>query len=231
MNDEKFSLDKPRYDLKTYTGRVKHFLRITDPRFLFYGEKDVSQAKEVLKGYERTGMICDYNEYMWKQRQIIESAVHPVTGETINPLFRVGAIAPVNIPIVFLMLACPASNVPGTIFLHFINQSYNSACNYANRSGESLPMSQTLSAYALAVSSACGFAYGLGRIPALKKHGFMIPLLATSIANVSNIGFTRVNELTDGAPLFDSDNKVSCDANYLKLSLAYTDNTCIRYSS
>ena len=91
-------------------------------------------------------------------------------------------------------------------------------------------MSQTLSAYALAVSSACGFAYGLGRVPALKKYGFMIPLLATSIANVSNIGFTRVNELIDGAPLFDSDNKVSCDVIYLKLSLAYTS-SCIRRSS
>ena len=48
------------------------------------------------------------------------------------PLFRVSAIAPVNIPLAFTMLSCPASHVPGTLFLHFINQSYNSA------SGESI---------------------------------------------------------------------------------------------
>lgn len=203
-----FSIDKPKYDLTSYSGRLYYFMDLTDPRFLFYSNNDVSKAKQVLDGYRATKVICESDSYMWLQRQIYESSVHPVTKEVIFPLFRVSAIAPVNIPIVSAMLAIPSSNVPATLFIHFINQSYNSACNYANRSGDSLARSQTLSAYGLAVTSACGFAYGLGKISALKRFGFAIPLLATSVANISNIGFTRLNELTDGAPVFDASGKV-----------------------
>lgn len=43
------------------------------------------------------------------------------------------AIAPVNIPIVWGMLVCPPTNTQLTLFLHFINQSYNTGCNYFNR--------------------------------------------------------------------------------------------------
>jgi hypothetical protein len=199
--NDNFSLHDPKYNLSTYFGRFRHFIELTDPRFLLYTDSQIHDAKEVLDGYEKTGVLCVSNEYMWLQRRIYESSVHPVTKEIIFPAFRVSAIAPINIPIIFFMLACPPTNVPGTLLLHFINQSYNSACNYANRSGQSLSYTQTISAYSLAVSSACGFAYGLGKVPALRRYSFMIPLLATSLANVSNIGFTRLNELTDGAPV------------------------------
>lgn len=215
-----FSLDKPKYDLSTYSGRLLYFMNLTDPTFLFYSNQDIINAKNVLDGYRKTNTICENDSYMWLQRQIYESSVHPVTKEVIFPLFRVSAIAPVNIPIVSLMLAIPPSNVPLTLFIHFVNQSYNSACNYANRSGESLALTQTLTAYGLAVSSACGFAYGLGKVNALKRFGFAIPLLATSIANISNIGFTRLNELTEGAPVFDATGKVS-----LSLTLTFTTET------
>ena len=203
-----FSIDKPKYDLSSYSGRLLYFMDLTDPRFLFYSNQDVVRAKEVIEGYKKSKIICESDSYMWLQRQIYETAVHPVTKEVIFPLFRVSAIAPVNIPIVSLMLTIPPTNVPATLFIHFVNQSYNSACNYANRSGDSLALTQTLSAYGLAVTSACGFAYGLGKVTALKRFGFAIPLLATSIANISNIGFTRLNELTEGAPVFDATGKV-----------------------
>ena len=36
----------------------------------------------------------------------------------------------------------PASNVPVTLSLHFINQSYNAGCNYFNRSGSDLNMKE-----------------------------------------------------------------------------------------
>jgi hypothetical protein len=209
MNFDKFSIDKPRYDLSTYRGRFIYFLELTDPRFLLYSKKQILDAKTVLDSYRETGLICKSDSYMWLQRRIYESAVHPVTQEIIPPLFRVSAIAPINIPIVFSMLTLPASNVPGTIFLHFINQSYNSACNYSNRSGQSQSFNQSLTAYLLDVSSACGFAYGLGQISSFKRYGFIIPLVSTSVANVSNIGFTRLNELTVGAALYDDEKNVN----------------------
>ena len=63
------------------------------------------------------------------------------------------------------------------------------------------------------MTSACAFAYGLGKAierapPVVKKFGVIIPLLATSAANISNIGFTRIDEIVTGTPVTDEEGKV-----------------------
>jgi hypothetical protein len=161
-NVPEFSLTKSRYDLSTYYGRFLHFVSITDPSTLFYTNEEILNAKDVLDNYKKTGRMCGRDSDMWNYRKIVESAIHPTTKEIIFPLVRISAIAPVNIPIIFGMVTCPASNVPGTLMMHFINQSYNSACNYANRAGSSQSTTNIALAYGLGVSSACFFAYGLG---------------------------------------------------------------------
>lgn len=66
--------------------------------------------------------------------------------------------------------------------------------------------------YGLAVSSACLFAYGLGkvvaRVPRLQRFGILIPCIATAAANVSNVGFTRIDEIINGAPVADEEGNV-----------------------
>lgn len=118
-----FSLTANRYDLNTFMGRLLHFINVTDPRTLLYSDNLIDEAKQVLKGYENTGKICQSEEYMWHCRKLVDAAIHPATGDIIPKPFRVSAIAPVNIPIVFGMLLCPATNVPGTMALHWLNQS------------------------------------------------------------------------------------------------------------
>ena len=184
MSTPPFSLDTPRYDLSTYFGRLQHFINMTDPRTLFESSSTIKEAQRILQEYKSTGVKCGNDEDMWRYRQIVDSSIHPASGEEIFPLVRVSAIAPVNIPIVFAMIACPASNVPGTLFLHWANQSYNTACNYANRSGKSQDIEATAKAYGLAVTSACAFAYGLGKAvargpPILRRFGVIIPCIAT----------------------------------------------------
>ncbi len=152
-------------------------------------------------------------EYL-HNKKLVDAAIHPASGEIIPKPFRVSAIAPVNIPIVYAMLSCPSTNVAGTLFLHWFNQSYNTACNYSNRSSLSLSTQQTAIAYTLAVSSACSFAYGLGKVVErgptfLKRFNFFIPVMATAAANISNVAFTRSDELMTGAPVRDSDGEVS----------------------
>lgn len=201
------------HDLSTFSGRLNYFLETTDPRTLIYSDQEVLEAKKVVDNCKTLGVNCGSPEDMKHFTKIAEAAIHPVTGDIIPRLFRVSAIAPVNIPIVFAMIACPATNVPGTLFLHWVNQSYNTACNYANRSGADQSIEQTAKAYVLAVTSACGFAYGLGKVvakgpPALKKLGILIPLLSTAAANCSNIGFTRLDEILSGAPVRDESGKV-----------------------
>jgi hypothetical protein len=209
-----FSLTQNRFDLSTYWGRLQHFVALTDPRTLLYSDTQINEYRGYLNAFKSTGVKTGSDAEMWKYRQVVESAVHPVTEEILFPLVRVSAIAPVNIPIVFAMIACPASNVPVTMFLHWLNQSYNTACNYANRSGKAMDMEATAKAYGLAVSSACIFAYGLGKAvergpPILKRVGIIIPVIATAAANISNVGFTRIDEVMNGAPVSDADGNVS----------------------
>jgi hypothetical protein len=141
-----FSLTESRYNLSSYWGRLRHFLHLTDPRTLFYSKAEIAQFRSILDAFRAAGIKQGSDEDMWKYRQIVESAVHPFTGEIIFPLVRVSAIAPTNIPLVFAMIMCPASNVPATMFLHWLNQSYNTACNYANRSGAATDYESTAKA-------------------------------------------------------------------------------------
>jgi len=173
----------------------------------------VLEAKSVVDNYKKTGLMCGSESEMRNYQRIYDAAIHPATGEVIPRPFRVSAIAPVNIPIVFAMLACPPSNVGGTLFLHWFNQSYNTACNYANRSGQEQSLEATAKAYSLAVASACGFAYGLGKIvekgpPVLRSMGLIIPWFATAAANCSNIGFTRADEIVNGTEVKDGNGNV-----------------------
>lgn len=196
-----------------YITRLRHFIGVTSPLSLLHTNKEVLEAQDALEQQKKGESSCSDKE-LSDYQSIVDAAVHPATNEIIPRLFRVSAIAPFNVPLVFCMLQCPPSNVAGTLFLHWVNQSYNTACNYANRSGADMPLETIATAYALAVSSACGFAYGLGRMyqfapPAVRKFGIVIPCLATVAANVSNLGFTRMSELREGTPVMDSDGQVN----------------------
>ena len=163
------------FEDSTYKDRFLEFVHVTDPRSLFYNDDEIRQAQKE----KEQGINGKF------PRGLVESAVNPSNGEIIPKLFRVSAIAPTNIPLVFFMLKCPPSNVPGTLFLHWLNQSYNSACNYANRSGGEQSFQETATAYGLAVSSACLMAYSMGKMvkrapPAVQRLGVLIPCIAVS---------------------------------------------------
>ena len=197
-----------------YGLRLRHFIDVTSPMSLMYSSSEIKNAQDVFSHYKETGMKNCSDEQFNQCKKILDGTVHPATNEIIPTLFRVSAIAPVNVPLVFCMLQCPPSNVGFTLFLHWVNQSYNSACNYANRSGKDQSFESVASAYTIAVGSACSFAYGLGYAyrfapPSLRKYGVLIPCVATVSANVSNLSFTRMGEITHGSPVQDSEGQVS----------------------
>jgi hypothetical protein len=191
-----------------FMQRFRHFIDITNPISLIYDDNYVKEAQAKLK---RKDLSAEERKHLTK---VVEAAIHPVSGEIIPRAFRVSAIAPVNIPIVFAMITCPASNVAGTLFLHWLNQSYNTLCNYYNRSGSDQGTEQLLKAYGLAVTSACGFAYGLGRLftngpKPIRSLGVLIPCISTAIASSSNLAFTRYDEIVNGVRLTDETGRVS----------------------
>jgi len=203
------------YKETTFWQRFLQYLEMTDPSSLIYSDERVLEAKQWLEEHPEDDISGVLNSERDLNKKIVSAAIHPATGEVIPRPFRVSAIAPVNIPLVFAMVTCPATNVPGTLFLHWLNQSYNTACNYANRSGADQSMESLMKAYGLAVTSACTLAYGLGKVAAklggskIKGLNVLIPCLATAAANVSNIAFTRMDEITTGVSVFDSEGKVS----------------------
>jgi hypothetical protein len=199
--------------MSTFWERFQHFLNVTDPRTLLTPRAEILEAKLVLLQSKAQGVDCGSKEEMERYRRIVSATIHPASGEIIPAPFRVSAIAPVNVPICWAMITTPASNLPGTLFLHWLNQSYNTACNYANRSGSSQPWQEVAKAYGLATVSACGLAFGMGKAferapPSVKRFGVLIPMLATAAANCSNIGFTRMSEITQGTPVAAADGTV-----------------------
>jgi hypothetical protein len=124
-------------------------MNTTDPRTLLYSRENILHAKSCLEKFKESNIKTGSDEDMWNYRKIVESSIHPVSGEIIPHPFRVSAIAPVNIPIVWGMIACPPSNTAMTLFLHFINQSYNTACNYSNRAGNEMSDMEIDKAYGI----------------------------------------------------------------------------------
>lgn len=191
-------------------GRFRHFLDVTDPRTLFVTDlpkyqKLLADYKEGVRAPETT------DDDLWYAKKVVDSVIHPVTGEVLPWPVRMSAIAPVNIPIVYFMLT--ATSPTAQLFLQWLNQTYNSACNYYNRSGAEISMSALGEAYGLAVAASCGLAYGLGKAiqkapPSIKRFGVLVPYLAVASANVSNVCFTRKAEITDGVPVVDEEGNV-----------------------
>jgi hypothetical protein len=166
--------------MTTYWDRFIYFVNVTNPSTLFLKNEEILKAKQIVlnnNNEKNSTNVTTSNKEIQKYSNIVNATIHPVTGEIIYFLFRMSAIAPVNIPLVFAMLSTPSSNIPATLFLHWLNQSYNTACNYANRSGsKNQSIKDIFLPYSLAVTSACGFAFGLGFIYLLIFVCFMIIL-------------------------------------------------------
>lgn len=143
MSREKdFSLTSPYYDLGTFWGRYRHFVDMTNPFGLLVSSSEILQSQKIISEYKSTGIMKYTSAEMWQHKKVVDAAIHPASGDIIPMFARVSAIAPVNIPIVFAMITTPASNVAGTMFLQWLNQSYNSYCNYHNRSGDDMPVTE-----------------------------------------------------------------------------------------
>lgn len=50
-NPVSISLDKPRYDQNTFSGRAKHFFITTNPLNLFTSSQELEKAKSIVEGY------------------------------------------------------------------------------------------------------------------------------------------------------------------------------------
>ena len=111
---------------------------------------------------------------------------------------------PMNTAVTAAMLLARSPLMVG--LSQWANQTVNTMCNYVNRSGAEVDMSQIGQAYGLAVAASCGIAVGAGKLvqsgpPWVKRLGIAVPYAAVVSAGAANVAFTRMPEMQDGVPI------------------------------
>ncbi|XP_044740415.1 sideroflexin-2-like isoform X2 [Chrysoperla carnea] len=203
---DRIDIDKPLWDLSTFSGRVRHFAWVTDPRTCIESDKELNEAKVLVdlyrKGQEPKGVTREQIIYA---KKLYESAFHPDTGEKQNIAGRMSFQVPGGMAITGAMLQFYRT-VPQVVFWQWVNQSFNALVNYTNRNANSpLTTTQLGVAYVSATASAMVTAFGFNKMlanapPILQRY---VPFAAVAAANCVNIPLMRQTEILYGVDLND----------------------------
>jgi tricarboxylate carrier len=216
-----FSLTAPRYDMKTFAGRARHFYAVTSPRNAVRSSDELSAATTLLDKFAKGGVPSGTTDaQLWEARGIKEACIHPDTGKPVPAAFRFAAFIPANLVIVpAMILPSTLASVGRTIGAHWLNQSYNAAVNFANRNASAEVADSTLGfAYVAAVVSSVGIALGatavnkrvaaLGRPALATAVRATLPYTAVASAGCLNLALMRQTELREGIELVDHEGVV-----------------------
>lgn len=204
------ALPESQYDLGTYWGRVRHMVGVADPSTLLVGKTGLEQAKKLLISYKQ-GEIPQMTPQLWKAKKIVDSTLHPDTGEPVFLPFRMSCYVLSNLVVTAGMLT-PGLGNRGTIAWQVANQSLNVAVNYSN-ANKSTPLSwgKIAQSYFIAVGASCGVAVGLNSIvPRLKNIspstrlilGRLVPFAAVASAGFLNVFLMRGQEMRTGIDVY-----------------------------
>ncbi|XP_048826809.1 sideroflexin-5-like [Brienomyrus brachyistius] len=213
-----FQLGKSQYNQKTFSGRLRHFLDVIDPRTLFVSETRLKECMKLLDDFKHGTLPPGVsNEQLWEAQKIKQAIIHPDTGEKIFMPFRMSGYVPFGTPIVVGLLL-PNQTLGSTVFWQWLNQSHNACVNYSNRNAtKPTPASKFLQGYIGAVSSAVSIAVGLNMLieraarfsPATRVMvQRLVPFPAVASANICNVGLMRHTELKEGIDVLDSSGNV-----------------------
>ncbi|XP_004050074.2 sideroflexin-2 isoform X1 [Gorilla gorilla gorilla] len=196
-----FNIDAPRWDQRTFLGRVKHFLNITDPRTVFVSERELDWAK-VMVEKSRMGVVPPGTqvEQLLYAKKLYDSAFHPDTGEKMNVIGRMSFQLPGGMIITGFMLQFYRT-MPAVIFWQWVNQSFNALVNYTNRNAASpTSVRQMALSYFTATTTAVATAVGMNMLTkkAPPLVGRWVPFAAVAAANCVNIPMMRQQELIKG---------------------------------
>ncbi|XP_023655796.1 sideroflexin-5 [Paramormyrops kingsleyae] len=213
-----FQLGKSQYNQKTFSGRLRHFLDVIDPRTLFVSEIRLKECMKLLDDFKHGSLppgVSD--EQLWEAQKIKQAIIHPDTGEKIFMPFRMSGYVPFGTPIVVGLLL-PNQTLGSTVFWQWLNQSHNACVNYSNRNAtKPTPASKFLQGYIGAVTSAVSIAVGLNMLieraarfsPATRVMvQRLVPFPAVASANICNVGLMRHTELKEGIDVLDSSGNV-----------------------
>ncbi|KAK6346310.1 putative alpha-isopropylmalate carrier [Orbilia blumenaviensis] len=210
-----------RYDLSTYWGRVRHSADLSDPRTLFVSGTNLQKAIALVTGFKSGDVTVDTPgspsmEDVWAAKKIVDSTIHPDTGEPVLLPFRMSAFVLCNLIVTGGMLQ-PGLGTAGTVLWQIVNQSVNVAINTSN-ANKSTPLttSDLVTSYLTAVTASCGVAVGLNSlVPRLKNVSpstklilsRLVPFAAVVSAGVVNVCLMRAGEIKTGIDVFTQKEK------------------------
>ncbi|XP_041096972.1 sideroflexin-5-like isoform X3 [Polyodon spathula] len=157
-----FKLGKARYDQTTFSGRLRHYMDIIDPRTLFVTESRLKESRKLLDDFKHGRLPPGVSDkQLWEAQKIKQAIIHPDTQEKIFMPFRMSGYVPFGTPIVIGLLL-PSQTLASTVFWQWLNQSHNACVNYANKNAtKPTPVSKFFQGYLGAVTSAVSIAVGL----------------------------------------------------------------------
>ncbi|CAG8626823.1 11748_t:CDS:2, partial [Racocetra fulgida] len=170
----------------------------------------LENSKKLIHDYN-TGKLKNVDpERLWNAKKIVDSTVHPDTGEPIFLPFRMSCFVPTNLVIAAGMLIPKNPSIGSIIFWQWANQSVNVAINYSNANKTTMmSMKETAT-----VTTSCGIAVGLAQaIPRLKflsssTRGILarlVPFVAVTSAGTVNVYLMRLKEIRGGIDVYDAD--------------------------
>jgi len=153
----------------------------------------------------------DMTPGLWSAKKIIDSTIHPDTGEPVFLPFRMSCFVLTNLAVTAGMLT-PGLGTAGTLAWQITNQSVNVGFNFSN-ANKSTPLSTStiVQSYLLAVSASCGVALGLNAaVPRLKSlspkakliAGRLVPFAAVATAGALNVFLMRGEEIRQGIDVY-----------------------------
>ncbi|KAB8556609.1 hypothetical protein FH972_025646 [Carpinus fangiana] len=210
-------LPSSRYDLSTYWGRVRHSMDLSDPSTLFVSSTGLSQAKDLIFQY-KSGAKKEMNPDLWRAKKIIDSTLHPDTGQPVFLPFRMSCFVLSNLIVTAGMLQ-PGLKTAGILGWQITNQSLNVAINASNANKSSpLSYSGLAQSYAMAVTASCSVALGLNAlVPRLKRVspavkatlGRLVPFAAVASAGALNVFLMRAEEMRQGIDVYPASSSSS----------------------
>ncbi|CAF9923666.1 hypothetical protein IMSHALPRED_005989 [Imshaugia aleurites] len=203
-------LPASQYNLNTYWGRVKQSAEISDPRTLFVSSSGLEQAKKLVSSYKK-GQEKLMSPEIWRAKKIVDSTLHPDTGQPVFLPFRMSCFVISNLIVTAGMLT-PGLQTTGTLLWQITNQSLNVGINSAN-ANKSTPLSTPtiVKSYLFAVSASCSVALGLNAVvPRLKRLSptakmtltRLVPFAAVASAGALNVFLMRGEEIRQGIDVF-----------------------------
>ncbi|KAI4266418.1 MAG: hypothetical protein LQ337_008807 [Flavoplaca oasis] len=184
-------------------------------RTLFVSSAGLESAKSLVSSYKQ-GHVQSMTPELWKAKKVVDSTLHPDTGQPVFLPFRMSCFVISNLIVTAGMLT-PGLQTTGTLLWQITNQSLNVAINSAN-ANKSTPLSTStlIQSYFLAVSASCSVALGLNSlVPRLKRISpgtrtiltRLVPFAAVASAGALNVFLMRGEEIRKGIDVFPSLNE------------------------